>query len=163
VYTYTTETGVELRRKMGKKKRSVEDDWPTPTPERQWLVPSGWCADQIHDKEMSWNRPEWYMTTQEFADLVVRSLEVTNHFNKDERVHPEDIVAAFVTAAETIAIGAGAAGKKVWAAEKKQEEKRAVMEAGNLRKAALPQDDEIAPYTESQDDFLGYSEWRHRS
>lgn len=112
---------------------------------------------------MSWNKPEWYMTTQEFADLVVRSLEVTNHFNKDERVHPEDIVAAFVTAAETIAIGAGAAGKKVWAAEKKQEEKRAVMEVGNLRKAALPQDDEIAPYTESQDDFLGYSEWRHRS
>lgn len=98
------------------------------------------------------------MTTDEFAELVVKSLEVTNHFKKGERVHPEDIVAAFVAAAETIAIGAGAAGKKMWAAEKK-----AVMETGNLRKAALPQDDEIAPYTESQDDFLGYSEWKHKS
>lgn len=104
---------------------------------------------------MSWERPSWYMTTQEFADLVVQSLEVTNHFKKDERVHPEDIVAAFVTAAESIAIGAGAAGKKVWAAEKK-----AVMETGNLRKNALPVDDEIAPHTESQDSFLGYSEWK---
>ena len=107
---------------------------------------------------MSWNRPDWYMTTEEFADLVVQSLEVTHHFKRGELVHPEDIVSAFVTAAETIGIGAGAAGKKVWAAEKK-----AVMETGNLRKAALPQDDEIAPYVESQDDFLGYSEWKHKS
>jgi hypothetical protein len=107
---------------------------------------------------MSWERPSWYMTTQEFADLVVQSLEVTNHFKKGERIHPEDIVSAFVTAAETIAIGAGAAGKKMWAAEKK-----AVMEIGNLRKAALPQDDEIAPHVESQNDFLGYSEWKHKS
>lgn len=111
---------------------------------------------------MSWKRPDWYMTTQEFADLVVQSLEVTNHFKKDERVHPEDLVSAFVVAAETIAIGAGAAGKKVWAAEKKEAEKKAVMQTGNLRKDALPQDDEIAPHVESQDDFLGYSEWKHK-
>lgn len=110
---------------------------------------------------MSWNKPEWYMTTQEFADLVVQSLEVTNHFKKNERVHPEDIVSAFVVMAEAIAIGAGAVGSKVWAAEKKEKEKRAVMNTGNLRKAALPQDDEIAPHIESQDDFLGYSEWKN--
>lgn len=97
---------------------------------------------------MSWKKPDWYMTTEEFAELVVHSLEVTHHFKRGERVHPEDIVSAFVTAAETIAIGAGAAGKKVWAAEKK-----AVMQTGNLRKA---QDNE------SQDDFLGYSEWKHK-
>lgn len=106
---------------------------------------------------MSWNRPEWYMTTREFADLVVHSLEVTNHFKENERVHPEDIVAAFVTAAETIAIGAGAAGKKIWTAEKNQAEKRAMMQTKNLRKQALPVDDEIAPYTEDSES-LGYSE-----
>jgi hypothetical protein len=106
---------------------------------------------------MSWKKPDWYMTTDEFAELVVNALEVTNHFKRGEKNHPEDIVVAFVTAAETIAIGAGAAGKKVWAAEKK-----AVMETGNLRKNALPQDDEIAPLPESQDDFLGYSEWRNQ-
>ncbi len=101
---------------------------------------------------MSWNRPEWYLTTEEFAELIVESLEVTNHFKRSERVHPEDIVSAFVTAAEAIAIGAGAVGRKVWAAEKK-----AVMETGNLRKQALPEDDEISPAT------TGYSEYRHKN
>lgn len=67
---------------------------------------------------MTWERPAWYMTTEEFADLIVHSLEVTNYFKRGERVHPEDIVAAFITAAETIAIGAGAAGKKMWEHER---------------------------------------------
>ena len=49
MYTYTTETGVELRRKMGKKKRSVEDDWPDPTPDRQLERSSGWCSTGYHD------------------------------------------------------------------------------------------------------------------
>jgi hypothetical protein len=120
---------------------------------------------------MSWKKPEWYLTTEEFAELIVESLEVTHHFKRGEKVHPEDIVAAFVTAAETIAIGAGAVGKKVWAAEK-----RAVMETGDLSKNtsgswasgsyssknsyALPPDDEIAPVTE---EALGYSEYRHKN
>lgn len=107
---------------------------------------------------MSWNKPDWYMTPREFADLVVRSLEETNHFKSDELAHPEDIVIAFTTQAEAIALGAGAAGRKVHAAKKKN----AVMKTGNLRKDALPQDDEIAPHVESQDDFLGYSEWRNQ-
>ena len=48
-YTYTTETGVELRRKVAKKKKGA-DEMPEPTPNKQWLVPSGWCADNMHDK-----------------------------------------------------------------------------------------------------------------
>jgi hypothetical protein len=107
---------------------------------------------------MSWNKPDWYMTPREFADLVVASLEATNHFKSDELAHPEDIVIAFTTQAEAIALGAGAAGRKIYAAKKKN----AVMQTGNLRKNALPQDDEIAPYVESQEDFLGYSEWKHK-
>ena len=98
------------------------------------------------------------MTPREFADLVVASLEATNHFKSNELAHPEDIVIAFTTQAEAIAIGAGAAGRKIHAAKKKN----AVMQTGNLRKNALPQDDEIAPYVESQEDFLGYSEWKHK-
>lgn len=107
---------------------------------------------------MKWEKPDWYMTTQEFADLVVESLAQTNHFRKDERAHPEDIVIAFTTQAEAIALGVGAAGKKIYEAKNK----KAVMETKNLRKHALPLDDEIAPYTESQDEFLGYSEWRNQ-
>lgn len=105
-----------------------------------------------------WNKPDWYMTPREFADLVVKSLEETHHFKSNEAAHPEDIVIAFVTQAEAIAIGAGAAGRKIYEASKKN----AVMGTGNLRKNALPQDDEIAPHVESQDEFLGYSEWKHK-
>lgn len=108
---------------------------------------------------MNRTRPDWYLTPREFADLVVKSLETTNHFKGDELAHPEDLVIAFVTQAEAVAIGAGAAGRKVHAANNKKE---TVMKTGNLRKNALPQDDEIAPYAESQDDFLGYSEWKHK-
>lgn len=60
------------------------------------------------------NLPAWYMTTEEFAELIVTSLEQTNHFSRDELAHPEDIVVAFTTQAEAIAIGAGFAGKKVY-------------------------------------------------
>lgn len=100
---------------------------------------------------MSWTKPDWYLTPREFADLVVSSLEATNHFRSDELAHPEDIVIAFTTQAEAIAIGAGAAGRKVHAAKK-----NAVMQTGNLRKDALPTDEEIAPHTNEE---LGYHEW----
>ena len=96
------------------------------------------------------------MTTEEFAKLVVDCLEITNHFKRGEPAHPEDLVIAFVTQAEAIAIGAGATGKKVWAAEKK-----AVMQTGTLRKNALPQDDEIAPAILEDENSLGYSEWKN--
>lgn len=61
-----------------------------------------------------YNKPDWYITTEEFAELVVTSLEQTNHFRRGERAHPEDIVIAFTTQAEAIALGAGFAGKKVY-------------------------------------------------
>ena len=75
------------------------------------------------------NVPSWYMTTQEFADLVIQSLEITNHFKRDERAHPEDIVSAFVSHAEAIAIGAGAVGNKT------RTTKKAVMETEDLSKS----------------------------
>lgn len=62
---------------------------------------------------MMGNRPAWYMTTQEFADQVVGLLEELNYFQRDELVHPEDIIAAFTTTAESFARGVGVAGKRV--------------------------------------------------
>ena len=64
------------------------------------------------------------------------------------------MVIAFVTQAEAIAIGAGAVGRKI------HENKNAVMQTGNLRKHALPIDDEIDPISE---DELGYSAYRHKN
>jgi hypothetical protein len=115
---------------------------------------------QTKENKMNWESPEWYLTPQEFADLVVQSLEDTNHWKKNERAHPEDIVVAFTTQAEAIAIGAGAIVRKV-SANNINQKKNGVMQTGNLRKDALPQDDEIARPT--QEGGLGYSEYRHKN
>ena len=53
------------------------------------------------------------MTTQEFADNVVQLLDEQGYFKKGERVHPEDIVIAFGTTAESFARGVGVAGSRV--------------------------------------------------
>ena len=63
--------------------------------------------------QMSWQRPAWYITTEEFASLIVDSLEEQGYFKKGETVHPEDIVVAFTSTAESIAKGAAFAGKKM--------------------------------------------------
>lgn len=62
---------------------------------------------------MNWELPNWYMTTQEFADLVVDTLEDSGYFKKTDLCHPEDIVVAFTSVAEAIAKGAGFVGRKV--------------------------------------------------
>jgi hypothetical protein len=112
-----------------------------------------------------------YMTTEEFAAMIVDTLDDQNYFKKGTKNHPADIVAAFVTTAETI----GAAME--WAIDKqsaaKLREKLGVMSGGNLKKNeysrthTLPEDDEIAPALLEQEeslitpkDALEYSEWK---
>lgn len=56
--------------------------------------------------------PPWYLTTSEFAELVVDSLEANGYFKKSDRVHPEDILSAFETTANAIAAGIAFAGKR---------------------------------------------------
>ena len=104
---------------------------------------------------MNRERPKWYLTPKEFAELVVESLETTNHFKQNERVHPEDLVIAFVTQAEAIAIGAGAVGRKMHG------KKNAVMETGNLSKYLPPP--ATAETGSISDEELGYSEYRHKN
>jgi hypothetical protein len=98
-----------------------------------------------------------YMTTREFADLVVEALNEQNYFKHGDVAHPQDIAYAFSTVGETI----GSA--LYWAIKNEHEsnKKNAVMETGSLRKHALPEDDEIAPVT--QEGGLGYSEYRHKN
>jgi hypothetical protein len=95
-----------------------------------------------------------YMTTREFADLVIEALDEQNYFKDDEAAHPEDISHAFCTIAQTIG------STMQWAIKQEHEHrKQAVMSGGNLKKAVLPVDDEISPIVE--DDSVGYSDWRH--
>jgi hypothetical protein len=78
---------------------------------------------------MNWEKPNWYVTPEEFAELVVQALEQTNHFNRNEPGHPEDIVIAFTSHAEAVALGMGAAGRKMY-----QSEKQAIMKPKDLKK-----------------------------
>lgn len=72
-----------------------------------------------------------YMTTEEFAQLVVDSLDEQNYFKKGEVAHPADICVAFSTVAETI-------GKAMeWAIRQEADyRKQAVMSPTTLRKDA---------------------------
>lgn len=82
----------------------------------------------------------FYMTTQEFADLVVEALHEQNYFKHDDVAHPGDIAIAFSTVGETIGTAI------TWAIKEEHKfRKEAIMKPTDLRKVALPVDDEIAP------------------
>lgn len=93
----------------------------------------------------------WYVTPQEFADLVVETMEEIGYFKADEFHHPEDICISFQTVSEALAKGMGYAGRRVFDAEQKSKitneyldslkEKAAMMEPKNLKKV-LPDDPE---------------------
>lgn len=98
------------------------------------------------------NQPAWYVTPQEFADLVVETMEEIGYFKADEFHHPEDIVITFQTVSEALAKGMGYAGKRVHDAEHKSAatdneyldslyEKAAMMQDTTLKKH-LPDDPE---------------------
>ena len=102
-----------------------------------------------------YNGSPLYMNTREFADLVIQALNDQNYFSRDEVAHPGDIAIAFSTIAETIGTTMS------WAiSQEHADKKNALMQTGNLRKNALPIDDEIAPISDNK---LGYSELKWRN
>lgn len=82
-----------------------------------------------------------YMTTREFADLVIEALDEQNYFKKSDTAHPQDIAYAFTTVGETIG------NAMAWAIQQELsvKSKKGIMAGGDLKKSALPIDDEIAP------------------
>lgn len=62
---------------------------------------------------MTWVKPAWYVTTEEFSSLIVDALDEQGYFKKGEAAHPEDIVTAFNSVAESISKGIGFAGRKI--------------------------------------------------
>jgi hypothetical protein len=88
---------------------------------------------QEREKEMTeWKKPAWYLTPQEFADIIVNSLEDNNYFKRNEKAHPVDIEAAFSTTASAVAHAIDAVGKKIHDAEKA--DKKAMMTNKDLQK-----------------------------
>lgn len=90
-----------------------------------------------------------YMTTREFADLVVEALHEQNYFKHEDVAHPQDIAYAFTTVGETIG------NAMSWAIKQESEfRKEALMQPKDLKKIVLPVDEEIAPTVNE------YSEWK---
>lgn len=44
-----------------------------------------------------------YMTSEEFADLIVDCLDDSGYFKRDQKAHPEDMYYAFESVAKSIA------------------------------------------------------------
>jgi hypothetical protein len=101
-----------------------------------------------------------YMTTREFADLVVEALHEQNYFKVDDVAHPQDIAFAFTSVGETIGSVMSWAIKQEHDATKSGKIKRGLNIPTDLKKVALPVDDEVAPVTGNH---LGYNEWKHSS
>jgi hypothetical protein len=107
-----------------------------------------------------------YMTTREFADLIIDALHEQNYFGRDETAHPGDIAFAFSTLAETIG------STMSWAIRQEHEpdKKNAVMQTGNLSKwsshsGAIKEygnikEKDADPISEEES---GYSEYRHKN
>lgn len=84
----------------------------------------------------SWIKPAWYLTPQEFADIIVDSLENNNYFKRNEKAHPVDIEAAFSTTASAVATAIDAIGKKMHEENNRtNSEKHAMMQPKDLRKS----------------------------
>jgi chaperonin GroEL (HSP60 family) len=100
-----------------------------------------------------WKKPAWYLTPQEFADIIVNSLEDNNYFKRNEKAHPVDIEAAFSTTASAVAHAIDAIGKKIHDAEKT--DKKAMMMPKDLNKnitITSSSNIEVAPSTISYGD-----------
>lgn len=106
-------------------------------------------------------RSNLYMTTQEFADLVIEALDEQEYFKRDATAHPQDIAGAFSLVGDTIGEALTWAIRQEFKAQQEKlndlPKKKAMMRTTNLSKIALPIDDEIAPITGIDLEALGCS------
>ena len=73
---------------------------------------------------------ELYVTTTEFAALIVNCLDEQNYFKRDVAAHPEDIANAFTTIGQTI----GSALEWAIKTNHQNRDKYGMMEATTLKK-----------------------------
>ena len=86
----------------------------------------------------NWIKPAWYLTPQEFANIIIDSLEENNYFKRDEKAHPVDIEAAFSTTASAVATAIDAIGRKMHEESiRTASEKQAMMQTKNLKKSNI--------------------------
>jgi chaperonin GroEL (HSP60 family) len=113
-----------------------------------------------------WNKPAWYLTPQEFAEIIINSLEDNNYFKRDEKAHPVDIESAFSTTASAVAHAIDAVGKNIHNAEKPK--KKALVMPTNLQKDIVVTSSDNITTTESSVSFspsytsdVGYLEHKY--
>lgn len=81
---------------------------------------------------MKSENPEWYMTPQEFAAIIILTLEENDYFQSDEKAHPQDIEYMFSIIGKAIAQGVSYAG--AMSSQKNKQKKNALLTPKNLLK-----------------------------
>jgi transposase len=81
---------------------------------------------------MKSKNPEWYMTPEEFAAIIILTLEENDYFRSNEKAHPQDIEYMFSIIGKAIAQGVSYAGTK--ASQKNTQKKNALLFPNNLLK-----------------------------
>jgi hypothetical protein len=119
-----------------------------------------------------------YMTTEEFAAIIVDTLHEQNYFKKGTKNHPSDMAISFISTAETIAATMEWAIKKIH--DINLDQKMAVLRTGNLSKntsgswstgSLATENPTVTTKVEpallkegepliTEEDSLGYSEWK---
>lgn len=119
-----------------------------------------------------------YMTTEEFAAIIVDTLDEQNYFKKGTKNHPSDMAISFISTAETIAATMEWAIKKIH--DINLDQKMALLRTGNLSKNtsgswSTGSSETVNPTVTTkvkpallkegeplitEKDSLGYSEWK---
>jgi hypothetical protein len=75
--------------------------------------------------------PEWYMTPEEFAAIIILTLEENDYFKSDEKAHPQDIEYMFSIIGKAIAQGVSYIGTT---SSKNKQKKNALLTPNSLLK-----------------------------
>lgn len=89
---------------------------------------------------MYFERPQWYVTPREFANMVADAVIDQKFFQENDTAHPEDIAVAFSTVADSLVKGMVYAVDKIEGRVINQS-KTAIMTSKDLKKNKNKTDD----------------------
>lgn len=97
------------------------------------------------------NNKEWYLTPQEFADIILDSIESSSSLKRNKKAHPDDLFAAFSAAAAAASISTSRIGNRL----NQKNKKNTIMTTGNLSKSISHQEYNDSIYlVDSDEDFI---------
>lgn len=93
---------------------------------------------------------EWYLTPQEFADIILDSIESSSSLKRNKKSHPDDLFAAFSAAAAAASISRSRMDNRI----SRKNKKNTIMTTGNLSKNFYPEYNDAIYLVDSDEDFI---------